>query len=321
MKHETSPFAATLTTTLLLAVCQGPGKAVATENAHPSSMPKSPTTEVAFPEGYRDTFTNYLSLDRVQNPDQVIRLFANDTALRGPDENDELPFGSVIVGEVYKAKLDADGEVMVSGLGRRIRDELVLIAVMERGEGLGQGHAAELRNGHWEFAAYKPDGSVANKNLDTCRSCHAPLVESDHLFSLDHLRKEWATQDSKSQPIASTAAARGKQAFQGTCTACHQVGPSAINRTGPVLNGVVGRRAGTFAGFDYSEDLTSAGESGLTWDETTLFEWLAGPSELLKSHLGDPKARSKMPVSIEDPSTRRDLIAYLSTLSKDSRDR
>ena len=142
---------------------------------------------VAFPEGYRERFDNYLSLDRVQNPGQVIRLFANDVARRGPDSEGKLPFGSVLVGEVYRARRDAAGEVMVSELGRRLRGELALIAVMQRERHFGGDTPAELRNGHWEFAAFRPDGAAAGKDLDSCRACHAPLVARDHVFSTEHL--------------------------------------------------------------------------------------------------------------------------------------
>lgn len=152
----------------------------------PVEAEKSLESKISFPHGYRDTFTNYLSLDRLQNPDQVIRLFANDIAMRGRDEHGQLPNGSVLVGEVYKAKLDEQGEVIVSSLGRRIRDELVLIAIMERGEHLGQGYPEHLDNGYWEFEAFKTDGTLAGKDLNSCRACHAPLKETDHLFSFDH---------------------------------------------------------------------------------------------------------------------------------------
>ena len=145
--------------------------------------------EISFPKDYRETFTNYLSLDRVQNPDQVIRLFANDVAMQGPGADGKLPYGSIIVGEVYKAKKDASGAVRTSTLGRRIRDKFALIAVMQREEGWGEGHPAGLRNGNWEFAAFKPDGSKADKDLNACRACHAPLTASNFLFSYDHLGK------------------------------------------------------------------------------------------------------------------------------------
>ena len=101
-------------------------------------------SEILFPEDYQTAFTNYLSLDRVQNPDQVIRLFANDIAMQGPAVDGKLPYGSVLVGEVYKAKKNPDGSIATSLLQRRIRGELILIAVMQRNEkfsaGLPAGH-------------------------------------------------------------------------------------------------------------------------------------------------------------------------------------
>ncbi|MEM8489053.1 MAG: cytochrome P460 family protein, partial [Bacteroidota bacterium] len=129
------------------------------------------SSEIAFPEGYAETYTNYLSLDRTMNPDQVIRLFANDVAMQGPDDEGKLPFGSVLVAEVYKAKKNDKGEILTSTLGRRIKGDLALIAVMQREEDWGEGYVAELSNGNWEFAAFKADGMDAGKNLDACRAC------------------------------------------------------------------------------------------------------------------------------------------------------
>jgi hypothetical protein len=144
---------------------------------------------ISFPADYKTKFYNYLSLDRVQNDDQIIRLFANDVALNAAKEGRELPAGSVIVGEVYKAKKDKDGNVTQSSLGRRIRDKLAAVAVMEKGEGWGAIFSEDLRNGDWDFAIFSPDGKRLNKDLNACRSCHAPLNETQHLFSIDHLVK------------------------------------------------------------------------------------------------------------------------------------
>lgn len=149
----------------------------------------SDDSKINFPLNYNDTFTNYLSLDRTQNPDQIIRLFGNEIAMQGPGEDGKLPYGSVLVAEIYKAKLDAEGNVIVSSLGRRIRDKLALIAVMQREEGWGGQHAPEIRNGNWEMAAFKPDGSVADKDLNACLACHAPFKATNFLFSYDHLKQ------------------------------------------------------------------------------------------------------------------------------------
>ena len=153
-----------------------------------SALAWGDSSQIKFPKDYRSTFTNYLSLDRVQNDDQVIRLFANDIAMQGPGADGKLPYGSVLVAEVYTAKKDADGNVMTSELGRRFRDKFALVAIMERGEGWGEDYPDGLRNGNWDFATFKPDGSKADKDLNACRACHAPLVATNHLFSYEHLK-------------------------------------------------------------------------------------------------------------------------------------
>lgn len=144
--------------------------------------------QIPFPENYATSFVNYLSLDRVQNPDQTIRLFANDIAMQGPGEDGKLPYGSILVAEVYKARKDDNGEVIKSSLGRRLRGDFALIAVMQREEGFGDNFPEGLKNGDWDFAAFKPDGSIADKELNECRACHAPLVDTNHLFSYEHLQ-------------------------------------------------------------------------------------------------------------------------------------
>jgi cytochrome c len=60
------------------------------------------------------------------------------------------------------------------------------------------------------------------------------------------------------------------------CMACHQLGPDARNSVGPVLNGVVGRPAGTYPGYTYS---SATRNSGLVWDEQTLARYLHAPRE------------------------------------------
>jgi len=153
-----------------------------------SAVVSADTAKIAFPGEYKSTFTNYLSLDRTLNADQTIRLFANETAMQGADADGKLPYGSVLVAEIYKAKKDADGNVIVSSLDRRLRGDFALIAVMERREGFNEGIPAALQNDDWDFATFTPAGEPAKKDLNTCRACHAPLTSSNHLFSYDHLK-------------------------------------------------------------------------------------------------------------------------------------
>jgi cytochrome c len=91
----------------------------------------------------------------------------------------------------------------------------------------------------------------------------------------------------------------GKMLYQG-CQACHTV---EENDLGPRHRGVVGRRAGSIADYNYSAALKS---SGLTWDEATLDRWLTNPSALVPG--------TKMFFKLDSPQDRADVIAYLKEL-------
>ena len=67
--------------------------------------------------------------------------------------------------------------------------------------------------------------------------------------------------------------AAGEKVF-AQCRACHQVGPTAKNAVGPVLNGLFGRKAGTVEGYNYSP---ANKNSGITWDEATFSEYIKDP--------------------------------------------
>jgi cytochrome c len=68
-------------------------------------------------------------------------------------------------------------------------------------------------------------------------------------------------------------AALGEKVFL-KCKACHQIGEGAKDAVGPVLNGVVGRKAGIYPEYAYSD---ANKNSGITWDEATLKEYLKNP--------------------------------------------
>jgi cytochrome c len=72
---------------------------------------------------------------------------------------------------------------------------------------------------------------------------------------------------------AAQDAAAGEKVFV-KCKVCHQIGEGAKNFVGPVLNGVVGRPAGTYPDYHYSD---ANKNSGITWDEATLKEYLKDP--------------------------------------------
>jgi cytochrome c len=107
------------------------------------------------------------------------------------------------------------------------------------------------------------------------------------------------------QPAAAQPgdAENGKDLFK-VCRPCHQVGSGARNGIGPTLNGLVGSKAGTIAGFTYSEANKEAGTKGLVWTEDNLFKYLENPAAYMPGN--------KMTYAgMKDETDRRDLIAYL----------
>jgi cytochrome c len=77
--------------------------------------------------------------------------------------------------------------------------------------------------------------------------------------------------------FATVASAQDVSAGEKTfnvCRACHEIGDGAKNLVGPVLSGVVGRKSGSYPGYAYSD---ANKNSGITWDEATLMEYLKNP--------------------------------------------
>jgi cytochrome c len=101
---------------------------------------------------------------------------------------------------------------------------------------------------------------------------------------------------------------QGEQVFK-KCRACHQVGEGAKNAVGPVLNGIVGRRAGSVEGFNYSQANKEAGAGGLVWTKEKLDEYLKDPRAFM------PKNKMAF-AGLKDHEDREHVIEYLEKFSK-----
>ena len=112
--------------------------------------------------------------------------------------------------------------------------------------------------------------------------------------------------DAASDPLLSEA---GQSAFR-QCSSCHQVGKNASNRTGPELNGLLGRSIGAVDGFRYSSVMSDAGEAGDTWT-----------AEALDAFLTDP--RGTMPGTkmafrgVRNPEDISAIIAYIQSVGSE----
>jgi cytochrome c len=99
-------------------------------------------------------------------------------------------------------------------------------------------------------------------------------------------------------------AAAGAKVFN-QCRACH-VTTKGVNRVGPSLHAVVGRKSGTVEKFKYSKANL---ESKVTWDEATLFKYLEAPMKFMPG--------TKMAFAgLKKPEDRANVIAYLKTQNK-----
>lgn len=98
---------------------------------------------------------------------------------------------------------------------------------------------------------------------------------------------------------AQAQASPGETLFKQQCGTCHTIAPGAP-KMGPPLKGVVGRKAGTLAGFAYSPALKA---SGVTWSADSLDKYLAKPMAFVPG--------TKMMVGLPDATKRAAVVAYL----------
>jgi cytochrome c len=103
-------------------------------------------------------------------------------------------------------------------------------------------------------------------------------------------------------------AAAGEKVF-AKCKICHQIGEGAKNMVGPVLNGVVGRKAGSYPDYHYSD--ANKG-SGITWDEPTLKEYLRDPKAKV------PGTKMVFP-GLKSDDDIANVIAYLKQFGPDGK--
>lgn len=100
----------------------------------------------------------------------------------------------------------------------------------------------------------------------------------------------------------------GKTVFN-QCRACHQVGETAKNGVGPLLNGIIGRKAGSVEGYSYSE---ANKNSGKTWDDETFLAYIKDPKAFMPGN--------KMAFAgVKDEKKAADLLAYLKTFGADGK--
>lgn len=114
--------------------------------------------------------------------------------------------------------------------------------------------------------------------------------------------------------VLSAGAAKAEDLAAGAtsfkkCAPCHDVGPTAKNKVGPVLNGLDGRKSGSVAGYVYSD--ANKG-SGITWNDASFLEYIKDPKAKIPS--------TKMTFAgIKNEDEAKNLWAYLKQYDADGK--
>jgi cytochrome c2 len=97
--------------------------------------------------------------------------------------------------------------------------------------------------------------------------------------------------------------AKGEATFKTMCGICHVAADDGKPHPGPVLAGVVGRKAASYPGFNYSPALKASAQ---TWDVAKLDTFLTNAQAMVPGTF--------MVVKLANPEQRQNVVAYLNTL-------
>jgi hypothetical protein len=143
--------------------------------------------KVAFPENHAAGVL-FTTVDRADNK-QFREFYTSAAALDAAKKGEPLPSGTVITMLQYAAKLDAQGNPEKDANGRFVKGNLIGYAVMEKRAGWGAEYPDNVRNGEWEYQAFKADKSVnTGANLGACFNCHKPLDKQDYVYLYDKMK-------------------------------------------------------------------------------------------------------------------------------------
>jgi len=100
--------------------------------------------------------------------------------------------------------------------------------------------------------------------------------------------------------LAGGDAGAGATVFKAQCALCHSM---TANGVGPKLRGVVGRKAGSAPGFNYSPAMKSA---GVVWNAAELHAYITNPAATIKGN--------RMPFAgLHNSKQVDDVVAWLAT--------
>jgi len=151
-------------------------------------LPNIAKSRISFPADYKTRFTRYLTMN-FPDDKQVRFFYASPVAIKAAAAGVSLPDGSMIIVEVFNAKLDEKENPVKGGDGFFAPDEIVGYATMEKEAGWGAEIPGMLRNADWNYAPFTADKvQRSGFNQAVCLACHKPLPKDNHLFTMSQLR-------------------------------------------------------------------------------------------------------------------------------------
>ena len=155
--------------------------------AKSAPLPNLTKTHVTFPEGYKDSFVRYHTINFPATK-QVSHYYANRALVQAARQGKPVPDGAVLLAEVYSAKLDSANNPVTGSDGFYEPEKLVSYVAMATGKDWGKDFPEMLRNGNWNYAMFGADRQLrAGVNQAFCLGCHKQLDKESYLFTLKQL--------------------------------------------------------------------------------------------------------------------------------------
>jgi Cytochrome P460 len=142
----------------------------------------SPDGTLPLPADYK-SWPKFLMEVQKGEAKQVRDIYINTIGAR-TQAGQSFPNGTVMVMELYKAKMD--GDKLATGMdGKLVKGDLAKVFVMGKEQGWGDKLPDSLKNGDWIYAAYDATSKPLMEDFTKCRACHTPMAQKDFVHRYD----------------------------------------------------------------------------------------------------------------------------------------
>jgi len=145
-------------------------------------------TRLRFPSSFSRTYKMYHKID-FPDKKQVRHYWADAGAVEAAKAGKAMPSGTMLLVEVYNAKLGAGGEPVKGADGHFEAGDLAFYTAMQKLLRGGNGVPELYANDDWRYAVFEANGSRKPTNEAKCLACHKPRAEQDYLFTNEELAK------------------------------------------------------------------------------------------------------------------------------------